>query len=224
MVACLVASASAVGAGSRGASSASSSGLVAAYSFNDGSGTTSADVSGNGHPGTISGASWTNDGRYGGALSFDGTDDRVDLGSLGTFYQSGFTMEAWVKKASVTKKDVAVLGSFTGAGAGPMIWVDHLEGHYRLTAGLALDNYLDSGQTPVADTWQHLAVTFDGSLARFYVGGAEVASRTVSELRRVEHLACRRLRLDAVRVLRRRDRRDPHLLTRAERGRDRVRS
>ena len=135
VVAGLVASASAIGAGSRGAASASATGLVAAYSFNDGSGTTTADVSGNGHPGTISGASWTNDGRYGGALSFDGTDDRVDLGSLGTFYQSGFTMEAWVKKASVTKKDVAVLGTFTGAGAGPMIWVDHLEGHYRLTAG-----------------------------------------------------------------------------------------
>ena len=125
IVAVLVASASAVGAGSRGASTASSSGLVAAYSFNDGSGPTAADVSGNGHPGTLTGASWTNSGRYGGALSFDGTDDSVDLGSLGTFYQSGFTMEAWVKKASDTKKDVAVLGSFTGGGAGPMISVSY---------------------------------------------------------------------------------------------------
>jgi hypothetical protein len=180
VIAGLVTTASAVGAGSRSAASASASGLVAAYSFNDGTGTTTADVSGNGHPGTISGASWTNDGRYGGALSFDGTDDHVALGSLGTFYQSGFTLEAWVKKATDTKKDVAVLGSFTGAGAGPMIWVDHLAGHYRLTAGLSLDNYLDSGQSPVADTWQHLAVTYDGTIARFYIGGTEVASRTIS--------------------------------------------
>jgi concanavalin A-like lectin/glucanase superfamily protein/Big-like domain-containing protein len=180
VVACLVATASAVGAGSGSTANASASGLVAAYSFNDGSGPTTADVSGNGHPGTISGASWTTDGRYGGALSFDGTDDRVDLGSLGTFYQSGFTMEAWVKKATDTKKDVAVLGTFTGGGAGPMIWVDHLEGRYRLTAGIGLDNYLDSGQTPVADTWQHLAVTYDGTVARFYIDGTEVASRTIS--------------------------------------------
>ena len=105
-----------------------------------------------------------------------------------------------------------------------MIWVDHLEGRYRLTAGLWLDNYLDSGQTPVADTWQHLAVTFDGSLARFYVDGTEVASRTVSadsagsNTWRVGAYDC-----DADRVLRRRDRRDPHLLARAQRGRDRGR-
>ena len=176
----LVASASAIGAGSRGAASASATGLVAAYSFNEGTGASATDVSGNGHPGTIAGASWTNDGRYGGALSFDGTDDRVDLGSLGTFYQSGFTLEAWVRKTSDTKKDVTVLGTWTGGGAGPMVWVDHLEGRYRLTAGQGLENYLDSGETPVAGTWQHLAATFDGTVARFYVDGAEVADRTVS--------------------------------------------
>ena len=180
VVAGLVATASAVGAGSKSAATASSSGLVAAYSFNEGSGATALDVSGNGHPGTVSGAAWTNDGRYGGALSFDGTDDRVDLGSLGTFYQSGFTLEAWVKKASDTKKDVAVLGTWTATSAGPMIWVDHLEGRYRLTNGQGLESYLDSGESPVADTWQHLAATFDGTIARFYVDGTEVADRTVS--------------------------------------------
>ena len=73
------------------------------------------DSSGNGHNGTISGASWTA-GHDGGALSFDGTSSSVDLGALGTFYQSGFTLEAWVKKQS-SKKDVAVLGSWNGGGA-----------------------------------------------------------------------------------------------------------
>src|SRR5687767_12724020 len=92
VVAGLVASASAIGAGSRSAANASASDLVAAYSFNEGTGSTATDVSGNGHPGTVAGATWTTEGRYGGALSFDGTDDRVDLGSLGTFYQSGFTL------------------------------------------------------------------------------------------------------------------------------------
>src|SRR5262245_24939017 len=105
VVAVLVASASAVGAGSRGASSAAATGLVAAYSFNEGAGTTAFDVSGNGHPGTLVGAAWTPNGRYGGAVSLDGTASRVDLGGLGTFYQSGFTLEAWVKKATDTKKD-----------------------------------------------------------------------------------------------------------------------
>ena len=41
---------------------------VAAYSFEDGSGTTLTDVTGKGHTGTIREATWTTTGKYGGAL------------------------------------------------------------------------------------------------------------------------------------------------------------
>ena len=116
-------------------------------------------------------------GRYGGALSFDGVDDYVGLPALGTFYNSGFTLEAWVQK-STTKKDVGILGSW--AGDGPMLWVDHLASRYHLTLGGSLSSYLDSGLSPTTAQWQHLAATFDGSTARFYVDGAQVASRAVS--------------------------------------------
>src|SRR4051794_4230476 len=53
-------------------------GLVAAYSFDDGSGTTLTDSSGGGHNGTIVGGSWTG-GHDSGALSFDGNGAYVDL-------------------------------------------------------------------------------------------------------------------------------------------------
>src|SRR5271168_792732 len=56
---------------------ASTSGLVAAFSFNEGSGTTVNDSSGNGNTGTISNATWTTAGKYGGALSFNGKTSRV---------------------------------------------------------------------------------------------------------------------------------------------------
>ena len=42
--------------------------------------------------------------------SLDGVSDRVDLPALGTFYATGFTYEAWVRKQG-SKKDVAVLGT-----------------------------------------------------------------------------------------------------------------
>ena len=61
-----------------------------------------------------------------------------------------------------------------------MLWVDHLATRYHLTLGNSLSDYLDSGQNPIAGQWQHLAATFDGTTARYYVDGAEVASRTVS--------------------------------------------
>ena len=152
--------------------------LVAAYAFDEGTGGVAIDASGNGHFGTISGATWAN-GRYGGALSFDGSGASVLLGSLGTFYNSGFTLEAWVQKASAARNDVAVVGSWTGSG-GPMLWVDHLATRYHLTLGGGLSSYLDSGHNPVAGQWQHLAATFDGTTARFYIDGSEVASRTAS--------------------------------------------
>ena len=54
-------------------------GLVAAYSFDGGSGASLADVTGKGHTGTISGAVWSTGGHTGGALSFDGVNDWVTV-------------------------------------------------------------------------------------------------------------------------------------------------
>jgi chitodextrinase len=151
-------------------------GLVAAYAFDEGAGSTAGDASGNGKSGSIVGAAWAV-GRFGRALSFDGIDDRVDLTPLGTFYKTAFTYEAWAKKRT-TKTDVTVLGSWAAAqDGGPMIWSDHVAGRYRLTLNAGITNYLDSGHVPTTEVWEHLAVTYDGATARFYVDGVEAASR-----------------------------------------------
>ena len=52
-------------------------GLVAAYAFDEGTGTAVADTSGRGNNGTISGATWVA-GRNGSGLSFNGTSAMVD--------------------------------------------------------------------------------------------------------------------------------------------------
>ncbi len=148
-------------------------GLVAAYAFDEGSGTTAVDATGAGNNGVVVGGTWA-PGRYGGALSFDGTNDYVGLPALGTFYNSGFTLEAWVQKAT-GKNDVGIVGSWTGSG--PMLWVDHLASRYHLTLGSSFSGYLDSGGNPIVGQWQHLAATFDGATARYYVDGVEVANR-----------------------------------------------
>ena len=73
------------------------SGLVAAYSFNEGAGTTVADASGNGNTGTIVGATWTTAGKYGNALSFNGTSSYVNLGNPTSLRLTGsMTLSAWV--------------------------------------------------------------------------------------------------------------------------------
>ncbi len=55
-------------------------GLVGYWSFDEGQETAANDHSGNSNTGTVSGATWSFDGKLGGCLDFDGVDDYV-LGS-----------------------------------------------------------------------------------------------------------------------------------------------
>ena len=72
-------------------------GLVAAYSFDEGAGTSVADGSGNGNVGTVTGARWTR-GRYGHALNFDGADDTVRVPpSTSLDVGSELTLSAWIR-------------------------------------------------------------------------------------------------------------------------------
>ncbi len=79
---------------------------------------------------------------------------------------------------ATAKNDVGIVGTWTGNG--PMFWVDHLASRHHLTLGNSLSTYLDSGRNPVLGQWQHLAATYDGATARYYVDGVEVASRAFS--------------------------------------------
>src|SRR5437868_5667544 len=53
--------------------------LVAAYGFEDGTGTTTTDNSGGGLTGTLNGVTWVTTGKFGRALSFNGTSNWVTV-------------------------------------------------------------------------------------------------------------------------------------------------
>src|SRR4029079_18768438 len=76
---------------------AQSGGLVAAYSFNESSGSTTIDASGNANTGTIVNATRSLAGKFGGALSFNGTNARVTVPDAASLdLTNAFTLEAWV--------------------------------------------------------------------------------------------------------------------------------
>ncbi|HWW00426.1 MAG TPA: fibronectin type III domain-containing protein [Candidatus Acidoferrum sp.] len=99
---------------------AANPGLAAAYSFNEGAGTTVTDSSANGNSGTIFGATWTTSGKYGDALSFDGSTSYVDLGNPGSLQLTGsMTLEAWVFATGTPPDDGQIIAkSDTGSGLG----------------------------------------------------------------------------------------------------------
>ncbi|HWM08465.1 MAG TPA: hypothetical protein VNO82_03950, partial [Solirubrobacteraceae bacterium] len=61
------------------ATSAAAPGQVAAYAFNEGAGTAVADASGLGNNGTATATGWAPMGRFGGALSFNGSSSWVTV-------------------------------------------------------------------------------------------------------------------------------------------------
>ena len=95
--------------------SAIPAGLVAAYAFDEGSGTTVTDASGQGLTGTISGATWTTSGKYGKALSFNGTSSYVDLGNPTALQLTGsMTLSAWVNAAANLADDGQIIAKSDG--------------------------------------------------------------------------------------------------------------
>jgi hypothetical protein len=66
------------------------------WKFNDGTGTTATDSSGNGDTGTINGATWTA-GIYNGALLFNGTSSNVTSSGAALNGSGDFTVGAWIK-------------------------------------------------------------------------------------------------------------------------------
>ena len=92
---------------------AAATGLVAAYSFDEGAGTAVGDASGSGNNGTVANTAWSTAGKYGGALSFNGTNARVNIPNSSSLQlSSAMTLEAWVNPSTISKawRDVVYKG------------------------------------------------------------------------------------------------------------------
>ncbi|PZN72661.1 MAG: fibronectin type III, partial [Candidatus Methylumidiphilus alinenensis] len=101
---------SASSSGSGATSSSTINGLVAAYSF-DNNGGTPLDYSGNGYYGSALNAVTVPQGRFGSAMSFNGTNAWVSVGSKALLALStGMTLEAWVyPTAAMSGLDTVVM-------------------------------------------------------------------------------------------------------------------
>ena len=162
-------------------------GLVAAFGFDEVSGTTVSDSSAAGNHGSFSatnGPTRTTEGRFGGALVFDGINDLVSVADSDSLDSTRMTISAWVKPGALSDWRSLIMKERTGTGTAGFVYALYAASGSQgpsayIRQGGALHNTTPAAAL-AAGAWQHLAATFDGTRLRVYVNGVQVESFAVS--------------------------------------------
>ncbi|HET6994681.1 MAG TPA: Ig-like domain-containing protein, partial [Chitinophagaceae bacterium] len=162
--------------------------LVAAYGFNENTGTLAGDNSGNNNNGTLTnGPTWSAAGKFGAAVSFDGTDDYINIPDANSLdLTTGMTIEAWVNPTNVTGyKTVICKENSTNNLAYVLSANNNTSGaanqrpNARIRSGSTTTTITGTNKL-VLNTWAHLACTYDGTTLRYYQNGVQVATVAVT--------------------------------------------
>ncbi|MEO8403979.1 MAG: Ig-like domain-containing protein, partial [Chitinophagaceae bacterium] len=165
--------------------------------MNEGTGTTTADGSGNAHTGTLTnGPTWVA-GKYGQGINFDGTNDYVALADHADYTldpTQKYTWSMWVKNTSM--KEWSTLWSqtlnnqnffyfyahtTTDPDGGPV--TNGISVYWWNTNGTNKVGIHSNNNVLTVGTWSYVTVTYDGALAQasrftIFVNGADVTNRS----------------------------------------------
>ncbi len=151
------------------------------YNFNEGAGTRVVDASGNQRDGTVVGATWTTQGKYSKALSFDGGTDRV-LSGLHT-HALARSFLVWTKRIGPGGGNLGrIFDKRTSSTEVELLYNDSAKKvyHYMREWSGGVGNWTIPQPSP--NVWHHIAVVYDASSSanspKIYVDGiSQVVTR-----------------------------------------------
>jgi len=156
--------------------------LVAAWGFDEGSGTTARDSSEHNLPLTISGGgTWVAGHTSGSALSNSGSGGGTNANW--TTLSSPVTIMCWARPTDLTSgTSRPLIGVWSGTDSSSStqiaLWAQRgdfstpnvLQGNVRVSGGLVAVNHT----ALTLNTWVHVALSYDGTTVRLYRDGVEV--------------------------------------------------
>ncbi len=147
------------------------SGLVGYWKFDEGSGTTAYDSSGNGNNGVISNPVWSS-GKLGGALSFGDVGNFVKVLNSQSLNPSKLTISVWVYPRSTrTYPGIIDKDGYYAGSQGYSLTL------YSTTSALCFETWLPywailSNSILPLNTWNYVVATFDGNnIEKIYING-----------------------------------------------------
>jgi large repetitive protein len=153
------------------------SGLVGYYKMSNGSGTTLSDnqTYTTVNNATINGPLWKTSGCFAGpknCLDFDGIDDYVSI-TNGVVLGTTFTQEMWIYPTDATETYRGLLGQQPSNSPSrcPCVYQFGKKVHFGMGNGTTWYSDTTYNDVLTINSWNHIAVTFDGTTYLVYVNG-----------------------------------------------------
>jgi len=147
--------------------------LVLYYSFDRDEGGQVQDQSAGGNDGEVHGAKWIREGKVGGAFSFNGDGNTVDVRPNCLDNLGDVTLNFWVKADRSVAYDAMVFSHYVNDDNG----LDARIAGYGMQVCVGLGGKGDSPGSSVLDygRWTHVAAVLGGGGARLYINGQPAA-------------------------------------------------
>ncbi len=159
--------------------------FVAHYPFDETSGTTVTDATGNGRTATLTGGSTRTAGHSGNAVLLNGSTTYADLPVGILNGATAFTIALWVR-VDTAAAWARVFDFGSGTGIYMFLTPRSSAGTVRYaitTGGAGAEQQINGPAALPTGAWTHVAVTHTGNLGVLYVNGAEVARNSALTVR-----------------------------------------
>lgn len=163
-----------------------SDGLVGWWKLDEGSGTSAYDSSGQGTTASfVNTPTWISGKKYG-ALTFNGSDNYLDVGTgtIGiTAGSTGLTLAAFVNVTTFQSYTVMIGKSEAGNPYGGWQINTNADTGNRFGGGINVSSTwtgITSVNTYTTGRWYHVAMTYDGTTLRLYVDGVQDTTETAA--------------------------------------------